>query len=329
MRSSITKKNLEFIYRVLPKLNLIVAKQKSHYYKLNKKFMPIKAELKIVNKYMDDVITSKELDLYNKEKQKLKKEYKENNYFTITEYSNENEDFYKSKSLYDYAYINWDFQKQSYITDSVKYQKEKTEEQIKQNANEIYGEKYDYFYMQGDWCRWVEEDRLKYGTIISIKSILIDEISEAVTKIIDKKYPTEIVIPKEGMFKPSSKKGYFELNMETKSNGQDEIIDYLKKQSYEYQNTYIDKINKILEEKFSKMCFVQEHKYKDGSHNTNLIYSTEISKSITPKNIIEDTKKYQQPYKIFKKELKSLKKEFKTDFVKFIDIKVKEYNAKK
>lgn len=286
-------------------------------------------------KYIDKCcskLSSSDLDKVNKINLMSNKKNKKNHFFKITNLCNDGTDdeyyFYNFKNFADWTEKNWNFQKNSMENSMLEYPNGKTEEEIKRTVEDYYGKTYEELLLYTDWCRWVDNDRIIYGSLNSMQNILIDLLSEVSSKFINSKIPNTYYHPINKMFVTSkTNKKYSNLNTKIKAAGREKELESLKDKIREVENKLLKEETIKYESKFDGMTFIDIKEYEISSPMTRLIISNiKTAKKISTKNFLNDFGEYVQPYelitkyfrkktkKVFLKELKNIYKENKKKF---------------
>lgn len=317
-----SQKEREFLKKNLKKLRKYLEKKKP---KNNKK------ENKYIDNFLSYKISTKDSDKINRLRLLKKEHLKESLYFSITELGESNKDFYKADNLFEYTKKNWLFQKEAFEEDSIKSVKwkikrdypeisedseefetlkDKEVERIKTNTIERFGEEYDTFYSYGSWCRWIEDDKIKYGVIESVENYFVDKVSSIVSKKVKEYIPSCITNYPDKQFLPTEN-GMSTWNMETKADGREEELKRLEKKMNEFQVQFVKENLPELLKGLEGKIFKKDICIRRNCSTHIYIPDTYTAKLLSTENFLVDCYKLEQPFGIVKAKVKKIFKESK------------------
>jgi len=305
----IKNKELFFLLNNLPKLKRKIEKKygiKEDYIENKEKLEEIK---KKVSKYKDK-LSKKELDKLNYLKLKKRKHLKEERYFVITELGHKPEELYDYENLADFTEEHYNFQKKEHYKSLVEISKRDgkytREEKIK-NKKELqkrYGKKYDKLFLYDTWFRFIENKQIRYGSLASLESWVIDKVSNKISKFIDKNIPYII----QSSWDRESDSKYFSLDLTTKAMGREEELESLKR---EIRNNFENQMIEIITQKLIiglKGCIFKKNNYRDNQISI-YIPDLETAKMLKSKNFLNNVENMEQPFKYIKKRFKQILEE--------------------
>ena len=307
-KTKYTNKEITFLLKNTPKLKKYLTKK---LHKVPQSKIDKRAQ-KLIDKFLRYKISRKAQDKLNLARLKSKKQYKSNSYFVITELGEDEKDFYEKESLAEVTENNWNFQKKSYVEDSIRQIEfrlkkelgeekgelykdtlEKEREKIETNSIKRYGDKYESLFLYGSWCRWVNEiDRIEYGTLVSVESFYLDVVSELTRELLDKVIPNILLTSSE---KIEGKKMYT-MDFETRAMGREEEYDSLNKKTYAFNEKFVkDTLGGVIKG-LSGCVFTKTSGMAKDITTEVIIPDLGTAKMLKTKTIMAEIRKLEQPF---------------------------------
>jgi len=215
------------------------------------------------------------------------------------------ENIFNYETLYDFDKASWEYQKkyrEQEIKEDKKALKQGKKHLSKKNIrhSEDYVKKFfsQYRYRQGgDWFRWIEDDELIYGEIISAHQYIIDKLQNKLNKVIDHHIPSFYWRAfDKPEFKKEGKLHHWDMGTRRAAGREKELI-----KINDWARDYVqDELANIVDQrlkKYSGMTFRDSKKStKPWKGFDSLIVADEISaKNLRMKSFLPDFREIEQP----------------------------------
>jgi len=258
----------------------------------------------------------------------LKTEDKEKDYLYCSEIGRID----KEKTIFDYKNVLewdkkwWQFQKDSISEENLSGKNQK--KWFKTNYK-----KYNTLYMIGEWFRWIEKEdfdnksskgHMVYGTLISLNSYIVTEVSEFIDKKIDKKYPNMFYKKyRKPMFKKIKDSKFSTMEkLKIRAGGYEKELEVLKKLKrknfYKIEKLILKSIEKYSNYTFTKWTY-EEYKKSEKIENgiKNMIFGgKKAAEKINYNTFLDDFYKLEQPFGIVEKLIKKINKKIEKKYLK-------------